>query len=362
MLIESKSSRIWWITDLHLGARNNSIEWLDRMTEYYYEFFIPLVKENSKEGDILIIGGDVFDNRQSLNLLVMNRGMEIFEALSKVFTNGIYIILGNHDIHRRNSNDITSVDVLKNIKGVHIFKEPEVLNIGNRHKVLMMPWRKNHHEENETIRQYKDSVDYVFCHANITTLNFNRSVLIEDGSDYNLYKGLKHVYSGHIHWRQTKGNVTFGGNPYQMTRSDAGNDKGVYLIDLESGNHDFFKNTFSPEFVRLYLDKILDWPLSKVKEICNNNSVDIYVPSEYLLKYPINDLVIVLSKITKKLEIVSFEVEDEVDLEGIEYTETLNIVNLCDKVIEGTQWEEDVKSSLKEKIKEVYKKATETEI
>lgn len=358
MKITLKEPRIWWITDLHLGARNNSIEWLDRMTEYYTEFFIPLVKSKYKHGDILVIGGDIFDNRQSLNLLVMSRGIDIFEKLSEIFLNGIYIIIGNHDIHKKNSNDITSVDILKNIKGVSIFKEPEILNI-NSHKILMMPWRKNHEEEDSTIKQYRELVDYVFCHANITSFNFNRSTLIEEGSDVTLYAGLKHVYSGHIHWRQTKGNVTFGGNPYQMTRSDAGNDKGVYLIDLDKGSHEFFVNDFSPKFIRLYLDKILDLPLGEIRKLCENNFVDIYVPSEYLLKYPVNDLIIELSSTTKKLEVISFDKDEQINIEGIEYTETLNIANLCNKVIENMEWTPEVKSSLSKYIQSVYKKATE---
>ena len=361
MEIILREPRIWWITDTHLGARNNSIEWLNKMTDYFLEFYIPMVEREYREGDILIHGGDVFDNRQSLNLLVMSKGLEIFERLSKIFKNGIYIIVGNHDIHRKYTNDISSVDVLKNIKGVHIFKEPEILKI-NDHKILLMPWRKDHKEEDKTIKKYRNKVDYVFCHANITSFNFNRSTLIEEGSDFNLYKGLKHVYSGHIHWRQTRSNVTFGGNPYQMTRSDAGNDKGIYIIDLDKGSHEFRKNTYSPEFVRLYLDKILESPLSEIKSICEGNYVDIYVPSEFLLKYPVNDLILELSKITKKLEVISFELNEDMNIDGIEYTETTNIVNLCDKVIENTEWEDELKDTIKEKMKSVYKKAIEFEI
>ena len=51
-MLNLKKPRIWIISDTHLGARNNSVEWLDRMTEYFDHFFIPLVKEKYREGDI----------------------------------------------------------------------------------------------------------------------------------------------------------------------------------------------------------------------------------------------------------------------------------------------------------------------
>ena len=95
---------------------------------------------------------------------------------------------------------------------------------------------------------------------------------------------MKHVYSGHIHWGQSKRNITFVGNPYQMTRSDAGNKKGIYCLDLDAEGHQFYENTFSPKFVRFYLDKSLDLSLGRIKELCKNNFVDIYVRSEHLIK------------------------------------------------------------------------------
>jgi DNA repair exonuclease SbcCD nuclease subunit len=340
-----KKPRIWMLSDTHLGARNNSVEWLDRMTEYFDNFFIPLVKEHYQEGDILIHSGDVFDNRQSLNLLVMNRGLRIFEELSEIFKNGIHIIAGNHDILRKNTNDIASIDVLKYIPNISIYKEPEVLTI-NEHKILLMPWRMDHEAEVECIKEHSHC-DYAFCHANITTMSFDGRRAIEHGSDINAYKQMKHVYSGHIHYGQSKQNVTFVGNPYQMTRSDAGNVKGIYCLDLDSGEHTFYENTYSPKFVRFYLDKSLDITLGRIRQICENNFVDIYVKSEYLIKYPINDLISELSEGARKLEIIAYEDEDLLDID-VEYDKSLNIYNLCEKYI-------DQMSTIEDKTKEKMK-------
>lgn len=345
--------RIWIISDTHLGARNNSVEWLDRMTEYFDNFFIPLVKQHYKEGDILIHSGDVFDNRQSMNLLVMNRGLRIFEELSKIFTNGIHIIAGNHDILRKNSNDIASIDLLKHIPNINIHKDPTILEL-NEHKILLMPWRNSHEAEVECIQDHPQA-HYCFMHGNITSMQFDGRREIEHGSDINAYEKLKHVYSGHIHYGQSKRNITFVGNPYQMTRSDAGNTKGIYLLDLDEEKHAFFENTYSPKFVRFYLDKCLDMTLGKFKELCQNNFVDVYVRSEMLVKYPINDLIGELSDVAKKLEVIAYEKEELEDID-VEYDKSLNIYTLSEKFVDQMSLEDEVKEKLKSKLHELYQK------
>ena len=65
-----KAKRAWVISDTHFGARNNNVEWLDRMISYFEDYFIPIVKKNYKPGDILIHCGDVYDNRQSINFQI----------------------------------------------------------------------------------------------------------------------------------------------------------------------------------------------------------------------------------------------------------------------------------------------------
>jgi DNA repair exonuclease SbcCD nuclease subunit len=95
------------ISDTHLGARSNSAEWLTTMTDWFREDFIPRAKELYEPGTVLIHTGDVFDNRQSINLMVLHEGMSLFEELGQIF-DAIYIIAGNHDVMKKTSNDISS--------------------------------------------------------------------------------------------------------------------------------------------------------------------------------------------------------------------------------------------------------------
>jgi DNA repair exonuclease SbcCD nuclease subunit len=353
--MEIVAKRAFIISDTHLGARSNSIEWLDTMTDWFHKDFIPKVKEQYQPGDILIHCGDVFDNRQSVNLLVLHEGIRLFEELSQIFVDGIYIIAGNHDVMRKTSNDVSSLDCLKYIPKVNIFKEPVIATIGNT-KSLFMPWRTNEEEERNCLAEYRiQDLNYLFCHTNIRHLKFDSGRDVEEGISVKELSDFRRVYSGHIHWGQIRKNITMVGNPYQMTRSDAGNKKGWYLLDFESGKDKFFENQYSPKFVRIYLDKFLEKTVDELKVACLNNRVDLYVPSSFLIKYQINPVIDILSQIAKKLEVIPFEDDLEYQEElSEENSETFNIYGLCEKYVKGTNLDPSVKERVLTKINGLY--------
>lgn len=333
-----KAKRAFIISDTHFGARSNSVEWLNVMMDWFDNDFIPKVKSMHKPGDILIHCGDVYDNRQSINLLVMHKGIDLFERLSKIFVDGIYIIAGNHDVMRKTSNDISSLDTLKYIPGVHILKEPVIgtfIDENQKTNALFMPWRTDETEEKECIKEHlaANKCSYLFCHTNIRSLSFDRNRQVEEGLTTDDLVKFGKVYSGHIHWGQVRKNVTMVGNPYEMTRSDAGNQKGWYLLDIHSGDDQFYQNTHSPRFNRIYLDKWLERPLSDLITECKNNRVDLFVPSSYLMKFNVNLIIDELSKVASKLEIIPFEKDLQEQSEDIAEGKTYQIYDLCEKYV-----------------------------
>ena len=361
MKIEAK--RAFIVSDTHFGARSNSVEWIEEMMDWFYSDFIPRVKSEYQPGDILIHCGDVFDNRQTVNLLVLHNGIKLFEELSQIFLDGIYVIAGNHDVMRKSNNDVSSLDCLKYIPRVNIIKEPVIAEIGNM-KTLFMPWRTDDTEERSCLTEFKVyDCHYLFCHTNIRNLRFDSYREVDEGISISELETFKRVYSGHIHWGQHRGNVTMVGNPYQMTRSDANNNKGFYLLDFESGDERFFENEHSPKFVKLYLNKYIDKSIGELKELCRNNRVDMYVPSTYLMKYQITPIIDILSEITKKLEVIPFEADLNEDLEFDENIEgTFNIFGLCEKYIKSMpSLDSSIKERVLSKITSVYEKTVKDE-
>ena len=280
--------RIWFITDTHLGVRNNSNEWIDYIREYFFDWFFPLVRENYKPGDVLFHLGDFFDSRQSLNLKVLNLGIEIAEELSSIFKDGVYIIVGNHDIWGKTSNDVNSLKSLKWIPGINIIEEPETIKILDK-SFLLMPWRKDHETESQFLES-SDPHDVLCCHADIRGLKFNRFTSVETGSSIDEFEKFKRVYSGHIHYAQKAGNITMLGSPYELTRSDMDNPKGITLLNVSDLKETYFPNNFSPKFKRLYFNDILESTPEDLESVFKNNFVDIMIDPVMSLKAPLSIL------------------------------------------------------------------------
>lgn len=343
--------RIWMVTDTHFGARSNSTEWMDVMFEYMEDEFIPTLEKNYKEGDVLVHLGDVFDNRQTVSLKVMNRALTLFERISNIMDT--YIIVGNHDIWHKKSNEVASVDMLKWIPNVQIMKDDEKLTWSNK-SILLMPWRRDSDHELETLAKHRGS-DYMFCHSEVKGAMLNKYSVNDHGNEVSVFNGMKTVFSGHIHIKQKKGNVHFLGNPYQMTRSDANNEKGMYLLDLSNDKLEFFENNVSPKFIKLNIMDVLELTIQEFKKLISNNFVDILIPSSVASKMDLNSLSFHSDGVCRKLDYIVLEdgESDEVTLEG-------DYKNFSIKEIIGVyvdeKWKDDnMNNKVKEFLGDLYK-------
>ena len=356
----SKHKRAWMITDTHLGVRNSSIEWLEIMKEYFREFFIPLLKKEKKEGDFLIHVGDVFDSRNALNLLVMNEGIGIFEEIAKIMP--VVIILGNHDIYRKNSNEVNSVKILKWIPNIRVLEEPEVIQVSGK-KLLFMPWRANHEEEMNCITA--NPADFLFCHTDVQGLRFNRSTVIEEGLDLSKLKTFRKIYAGHIHYAQSKGNFRMLGCPYPMTRSDVNNEKGIWCFDIVEEKETYYPNTVSPKFVRITFEKVLEMDEREAKEYFRNNFVDVLVDPKWTLNFPFSTFSEEMEGY-RKLEFVprvsNMEDEEGAIMESTEASlDKFDILELSKRVIYNTQHSDTVKEKLFATVKHLYDKVQKSQ-
>lgn len=350
--------RIFFITDTHLGVRNNSEDWIKIQRDYFFNSFIPLVKKNYKPGDVLFHLGDVFDSRQSINLKVLNLAVDIFEELSKIFVDGIFIICGNHDIFGKTSNNINSLASLKWIPNITIFEEPESIKVGSK-SIFLMPWRKDHDAEHSTLLDAKEH-DYMFCHTDVKGLMFNKFVRIDAGLNYEDINKFGKVYSGHIHYSQIFGKMNMLGCPYQLTRSDSGNPKGITLLDVETGYEEYFENTYSPKFVRITFDKVLNSTPQELNETFKNNFVDILVDPEIAVKAPLS---LLSEYVTTQLKIsfTPITTPDQVvvdegfhDLEG----KNFSILELTKLYLEKSNFEEVKSEKIYKAVEKLLKKVS----
>ena len=242
--MEVNAKRVWLISDTHFGVRSNSREWMDIIEDFFTKQFIPLLKEHGRPGDIVVHCGDTFDSRQSINLYVMNKAITIMEKITEIMP--LYTIVGNHDIFMKYSNDINSMKIFKHMSDITVFEEPTMLYTQEGKKLFFLPWVEEHDELVSIIKDPRNSADVLFCHSDVKGLSFNRYVKIEEGTDIETFGGYNRVYSGHIHYAQKLKNLRMLGTPYELTRSDMGNTKSIWLLDLETNEEQCWENTVSP--------------------------------------------------------------------------------------------------------------------
>ena len=301
------TDRIWIITDLHFGVRSNSLEWLEIQKDYFENWFMPILKKKKKDNDILFVLGDIFDNRQSINTLVQNTVIDIFENLGKILP--VYIILGNHDTFRKSTNDINSLKILNYLENVQVFEEPEFLEFDTT-TGLLMPWRKNAYTEKECLEKHGDC-NYIFSHTGISGFYFNRYIKMDDEFlDNNVLSNFDRVITGHIHYAQLRGNVIMPGCPYELTRSDSDNEKGIYIFKPKENDFEFIENNYTPKFLKIQLEDILDTPFGEFQKMIQNNYVDIIVNLKWSVDFPFNLLLDSLSGYRKVNVIVNPNDED----------------------------------------------------
>jgi DNA repair exonuclease SbcCD nuclease subunit len=271
--------KLWMTTDSHFGVKNNSEEWLEIARSYYYDFFIPEVSKRKGPTDILVHMGDVFDSRNAINISVMCFAKHLFKDLAALFPEGVYVICGNHDTYRKDTNEINSLVILEGIKNVHlIVNEEEVLRIHDK-DIALLPWQLSSKHEKETLKGIKDS-DYLLAHTSVIGALYSGTRRVEHGNKPESYADFGQVYTGHIHTSQKIKNVRFNGSPYEITRNDRGNQKSIWGFDIKTGKEIQIINTFSPKHLSINYDSLLGKEEDEIKKIIKNNFVDVNVSSE----------------------------------------------------------------------------------
>lgn len=279
-----------FISDIHLGLRPNTTEWPDNMTDYFDNFFFPLVRKEFSEGynPVVVIAGDFFDNRQVIDIDCMNRGMDIMEKMSSLCP--VYIMIGNHDIYKKKDTDVTSVRIFEKYKNVTIIPDKMILNIKGNHSFMLVSWIGDFSKESKLIAKYKDKYEYIVLHTEISGMTYDNGRPIVNGINLSAIDENCHIISGHIHKRQSNEKAMYLGSPYMTKRMDIGNEKGIYCFRNGNDNKicvNFTQNDYSPKFIRVnfseYGKKVEVWA-----NVVRNNYVDIIFEEEELNRFNVN--------------------------------------------------------------------------
>lgn len=267
-----ENSKFALLSDMHWGINNNSDIKIDIFTNYM-DWYIQTLKENDVQ-DVIFLG-DWFDNRSVLSVKTMN---VVHLMLKKLLENKIklYLIVGNHDIYYKDNLAVNSINIFEEIDNVTVISEPtKFYETITGKSIFAFPWN--------TYSGKHGKCDLMLGHFNFQGAKLVGTVNKSGETIEALLKTSPLVFSGHFHirheYKRNGGKLITVGNPVQQTWGDYGNQKGIYIFDLNTMDYDFIENTISPTYQRVYFSKFRD-KLENLKNI-NGNFVEFVVDDDY---------------------------------------------------------------------------------
>lgn len=198
------------------------------------------VKQKCK---LLVVCGDVFHTRKSIENTVIDKVCRVFkEASNKI---DIAIVAGNHDYSVIGDGSL-SIRALEK-EHVYVFDKPTSCSIGGV-SCAFVPFMEDNDELKKSVRSLK--ADYLFAHGGVVggkTGPWDFEIPGNIQLDALRSDSFKSVFLGHYHaYQKLAKNVYYTGSPLSMSFDDVGIDKGFLLV--EGKKVQFVENKHSPRF------------------------------------------------------------------------------------------------------------------
>lgn len=225
--------RIAITSDVHFGVpgKLQHSVWAARVIREYA----------AKNGiEIVIVLGDLFHDRENLNIQVLNESFNFFEELDQKYNQEWVVFPGNHDMFLKNSWKVNSVRPLNRL--LTIIDDIKCLNIGGQ-KFWVVPfihYEASFMEAIEAIEKQADPDDILLTHIGVKNASLNECFLLKHWSvvDFSNTK-FKRVYTGHFHCYQHVGkNTWYPGSPIPFRFEEGLVEHGFLVYDTDKGEHE----------------------------------------------------------------------------------------------------------------------------
>lgn len=241
-------------TDCHFGLRHNSKEHNEDTIEFI-NWMISVAKEKNAETCIFL--GDFHHHRSSINSLTQEYMIHAMRLMNDNFKK-TYFLVGNHDLYFKENRSVTSAKFATLFPNIVLVDN--ISTIGN---VSLIPWLVD--DEWKGVSKLKSK--YIFGHLELPGFKMNAMVEMPDHGELNSshFKNQDYVFSGHFHKRQTKGKISYIGNPFGHNYSDVWDfDRGCMFIEWDK-EPEFINYTDGPRFITTSLSALLENPETYLK-------------------------------------------------------------------------------------------------
>jgi DNA repair exonuclease SbcCD nuclease subunit len=239
------------ITDNHFGGRGDS-PLFDRFFERFYtKVFFPILDE-LKITQVQMLG-DTFDRRKFINYLSLYNCKDYF--FDPLYSRNIEVnmLVGNHDTFYKNTNNVNSPEILLGeYSNINIFSKPDEIKIDTL-DVMLIPWVCPENLPDTKRLMEATKAEVAFGHLEVAGFEMHRGQFSDVGVDPSTYQKFEQVFSGHFHHRSTKGNISYLGNPYELTWADYDDPRGFHIYDTDTRELKFVENPFKM-FHKIFYD------------------------------------------------------------------------------------------------------------
>lgn len=327
--------------DLHLGISGDS-PWHENIIRTLIDDAIEYsVKHKITEW---LQYGDFFDVRKAITHKTMEFSREIIQKLIDNNIN-IKIIIGNHDMHYKNTISPNAVtELLSKYPNVTVIDKPTTIDHYFT-KIDLIPWMCE--ENTSDILHFIDKTKSEMCigHWELNGFYFYKGIK-STGIDPNFLSKYNQVYSGHFHTISESGNIKYIGTPYTLTAGDENDIRGFYHMD-ESG-FNFIENK-STWHRKLYYpdDKEID-----IEEL-KNCSLRVFIKDS---DKDFDKFQTKLEKVAFNLRFVNIAKKDS--NEQKEETELKTTLGLFSDEISSMELDDEAKEQLMVMVNDLYKEVS----
>ena len=225
--------KIALLTDTHFGARNDNVNFNEYFYNFYEGLFFPYLQQNNIKHCIHL--GDLMDRRKFVSYRILKDFRERFIQPFNYLKINLHILVGNHDIYFRNTNDVNSLQELLGERhdNIHLYPEAQEVDFDG-FPILMMPWINPQNEIYSFGMMDETKADTMMSHLEVVGFEMHGGHTSESGFDKEQFKKFDTVFSGHYHKKSDDGQIYYLGTPYQMTWSDYNCSKGFHVFDTET--------------------------------------------------------------------------------------------------------------------------------
>jgi DNA repair exonuclease SbcCD nuclease subunit len=261
-----KGKYIGCFSDIHIGLYQNNDQWHKIALDFAEWASSAYLKLGIND---IIIPGDVFHNRNEIGVNTLSIAKKFFDHF-KDFR--IFISSGNHDCFYKNNSTVNSISILDGWNNIHIIDKTPTRISTDYGDIVLVPWGI----EYENIPETKG---ILFGHFEINSFYMNSYKVCDHGLESKqLFKKSATIVSGHFHKKSHRkyenGQILYLGSPYQQNFGDVGDERGIYILNLENHEFNFIENKISPKHLKISLK---DYDKNKSLDSIKNNIVSLIV-------------------------------------------------------------------------------------